>query len=280
MTTEKRHRWVSYLLFLFMLIPALIALFPLGALILASLKPSTELMRFGLNLYPQFELWSLDNYTYLFTEGSIYFHWFKNSLIITFFSTFLALFFSSMVGYSLAMYSFRGQNIVLLLVLLVMMIPFEILMLPLFNMMIALNTVNTYAGVILPMLVHPLAVFFFRQFALGLPKELMDAARIDGCSEYGIFFKIMVPLMTPAYGAMAILLALFSWNNFLWPLVVLRTSDMFTLPIGLAGLLSPYGNNYDVLISGSVLTVIPIIIVFLFFQRYFISGLTVGGVKG
>jgi len=122
-------------------------------------------------------------------------------------------------------------------------------------------------------------VFFFRQYAVSLPRELLDAARIDGCSEFGIYLRIMSPLMIPAFGAMGILQALHSWNNFLWPLVVLRTDEMFTLPIGLAGLLTPYGNNYDVLISGAVLTVVPIIILFFLFQRYFISGLTIGAVK-
>jgi len=280
MTNKRKSKWGKAILFFIMLIPAFIAVFPLAALLLASFKPSTELMRFGLNVYPQFELWSLDNYIYLFTDGNIYFHWFKNSLIISLFSTILALIFSSMVGYSLAMYRFRGQNVILFLVLLIMMIPFEIMMLPLFRMMIELGAVNTYTGVILPMIVHPLTIFFFRQFALGLPDDLMDAARIDGCSEYGIFARIMVPLMKPAYGAMGILLALFSWNNFLWPLVVLRTKEMLTLPIGLAGLLTPYGNNYDILIAGSVLTVLPIIILFIFAQKYFISSLTAGAIKG
>ncbi|WP_026562734.1 carbohydrate ABC transporter permease [Bacillus sp. J37] len=280
MKNKSRGKWASGLLFLFMIIPVIIAVFPLASLTIASFKPSTELMRYGLNVYPQFELWSLGNYEYLFTDGSIYFHWFKNSVLITCISTILALIFSSMVGYSLAMYRFKGQGIVLFLVLLIMMIPFEILMLPLFRMMIGLGFVNTYTGVILPMIIHPLAIFFFRQYALSLPNDLMDAARIDGCTEYGIFFRIMVPLMQPAYGAMGILLALFSWNNFLWPLVVLRTKEMLTLPIGLAGLLSPYGNNYDVLIAGSVLTVLPIIIVFLFAQKYFISSLAAGAVKG
>ncbi|MBS4177480.1 carbohydrate ABC transporter permease [Lederbergia citrea] len=280
MTQQRSAKWASVILLLLMIIPAITAVFPLAALTLASFKPSTELMRYGLNISPQFKLWSLNNYEYLFTDGSIYFHWFKNSIIISFFSTVLALIFSSMVGYSLAMYRFRGQNIVLFLVLLIMMIPFEILMLPLFRMMIELKAVNTYTGVILPMMIHPLAIFFFRQFALGLPGDLMDSARIDGCTEYGIFFRIMLPLMKPAYGAMGILLALFSWNNFLWPLVVLRSKEMLTLPIGLAGLLSPYGNNYDVLIAGSVLTVVPIIIVFIFAQKYFISSLTAGAVKG
>ena len=108
----------------------------------------------------------------------------------------------------------------------------------------------------------------------------MDAGRIDGCTEFGIFFRIMVPLMSPAFGAMGILLAMQSWNNFIWPLIVLRTNEMLTLPIGLASMLTPYGNNYDKLIAGSVLAIIPIVIVFLFNQRAFISGLTAGGVKG
>ncbi len=108
----------------------------------------------------------------------------------------------------------------------------------------------------------------------------MDAGRIDGCTEYGIFFRIMAPLMKPAFGAMGILLAMQNWNSLVWPLIVLRTNSMFTLPIGLSSLLTPYGNNYDVLISGAVLSTIPIIILFLLNQRAFISGLTTGGVKG
>jgi arabinosaccharide transport system permease protein len=276
----KNERIVSiFLIFLFTIV-GLIALFPLCALLLASFKPTSELMRFGLNVKLQADLLTFKNYIFLFTEGAIYLEWYKNSLIITFFTTILALFFSSLVGYSLAMYNFKGKNIIFLLVLLVMMIPFEILMLPLFQMISYLKMVNTYAGVVLPMIVYPLAVFFFRQFALGLPKELMDAARIDGCTEFGVFFKVMAPLMIPAFGTMGILLSLFSWNNFLWPLLVLRSTDMATLPIALAGLINPYGGNYDILISGSMLTVLPIIIIFLFAQKYFISGLTSGGVKG
>ena len=192
----------------------------------------------------------------------------------------LSLFFSSMVGYALAMYDFKGSNIFFVAVVFILMVPFEILMLPLFRLMMDMMLIDTYLGVILPGIVAPVAVFFFRQYALGLPKELMDAARIDGSTEYGIFFKIMLPLMGPSLAAMAILQGLGSWNNFLWPLLVLRSNDMFTLPLGLATLLTPYGNNYDVLIAGSVMTIIPIVILFFFFQRYFISGLTVGGVKG
>src|SRR5699024_556701 len=134
----------------------------------------------------------------------------------------LSLFFSSMVGYALALYDFKGRNLFFVLVLLILMIPFEILMLPLYHLMIDTQLINTYIAVVLPMIVAPVAVFFFRQYALGIPKEFMDAARIDGCNEYKIFFRIMLPLMAPSLSAMAIFQGLGSWNNFLWPLLVLR----------------------------------------------------------
>lgn len=276
------ERRVMFRIFAAILLTGLsfVALFPFVALLLASFKSASELMRFGLNLRLDFDVLSLKNYLYLFTEqGKIYWTWYKNSLLITLLFTAVSLFFSSLVGYALAVYNFKGKNTVLFLVLFLMMIPLEILMLPLFEEMIAFRLVDTYWGVIVPFAVSPFTVFFFRQYAVSLPRELLDAARIDGCSEFGIYLRIMSPLMIPAFGAMGILQALHSWNNFLWPLVVLRTDEMFTLPIGLAGLLTPYGNNYDVLISGAVLTVVPIIILFFLFQRYFISGLTIGAVK-
>lgn len=280
---KERSRWrVSTILLILLFIAlAVLAIFPLFALTLASLKPSKELLRFGLNLKIQPDVMSLKNYLFLFSASAKkYFIWYKNSLLITGLYTVLCLLFSSMVGFGLGMYNFKGKNIVFTMVLVVMMVPVEIIILPLYKLTIAMKTINTIAGVILPFVVAPLPVFFFRQYVTGLPKDFMDAARIDGCSEYGAYFRIMLPLMKPAFGAMAILQAMASWNNFLWPLIVLRTDDKLTLPIGLASLLTPYGNNYDILIAGSVLAILPILVLFIFFQRYFISGLTVGGVKG
>ncbi|MCM3790595.1 carbohydrate ABC transporter permease [Domibacillus sp. 8LH] len=259
---------------------AILAVFPLFSLLISSLRPSSDLMRSGITLSIPFEKLNLNNYTYIFSEAGNYWDWYINSLIISAFTIVLCLFFSSMVGYALAVYEFKGNRFIFILVLLILMIPFEILMLPLYQFMIKIQMVDTYLAVILPMIVAPVAVFFFRQYASGLPKDLMESARMDGCTEYGIFFRIMAPLMLPSFAAMAILQGLSSWNNFLWPLVVLRSNSMFTLPVGLATLLTPYGNNYDVLIAGSVMTVLPVIILFLFFQRFFIEGLTVGGVKG
>lgn len=118
------------------------------------------------------------------------------------------------------------------------------------------------------------------KYLSGLPKDFLDAGRVDSCSEYGIFFRIMLPLAAPSFAAMGILVGMNSWNGFLWPLIVLRTQSKLTLPLGLASLLSPYGNNYAVLIAGSVLAIIPILILFFIFQKYFIEGMTAGGVKG
>jgi arabinosaccharide transport system permease protein len=278
----QRYKFLqtSLLLLLFVVLAAL-ALFPFYSLTLASFKPSKEMLRYGLNVKLQPELLSFHNYAFLFSASAKkYLIWYKNSIFISVVYTACCLLLSSMVGYGLAMYRFAGRNLIFLFVLLVMMVPVEIIMLPLYKQMIAFHLIDTYSGVILPFVVAPLPIFFFRQYAAGLPRDFLDAGRIDGCSEYGIFFKIMMPLMAPAFGAMAILQALASWNSFVWPLIVLKTGDKLTLPIGLSSLVTPYGNNYDILIAGSVLAIVPIMIVFIFFQRFFVSGLTVGGVKG
>lgn len=262
-------------------IVALVALFPVISLVVASFSPASDLMRFGLTAELFLSSWNFENFTALFGgEGGAYWQWYVNSLIISGVLIVLSLFFSSMVGYALALYDFKGKRFLFILVLLILMIPFEILMLPLYTMMTSLGLVDSYFAVMLPLIVAPIAVFFFRQYCLGLPKELMESGRVDGCTEYGIFMRIMAPLMLPSFAAMAILQGLTSWNNFLWPLLVLRSNDMFTLPVGLATLLTPYGNNYQILFSGSVMAIIPIIVLFLFFQRFFIAGLTSGGVKG
>jgi len=277
---QKSKSISTVVLTIFFLIVTLLALFPLISLVFSSFRPASELLRGGISFNVKFNELSLDNYTYLFTEAGQYWKWYGNSLIISALTIVLSLFFSSMVGYSLAVYDFKGRNLLFLIVVFIIMVPFEILMLPLYELVSVLNLIDTYTGIVLPGIISASAVFFFRQYAMGLPKELMDAARMDGCTEYGIYFKVMMPLMLPSFAAMAILQGLFSWNNFVWPLLIIRSGDMFTLPVGLQTLLTPYGSNYDVLISGSIMTIIPIVILFFAFQRFFIAGLTTGGVKG
>jgi arabinosaccharide transport system permease protein len=278
--TKRKFTPSSLILLIIFIIISVFALFPLFAIALGSLKPSTEILRFGLNLKIQPELLSFKNYSFIFNGGTDYFSWYKNSILITITSTILCLLFTSMVGYGLAVYQFKFKNLIFGLVLIVMMIPVEIIMLPLYKLTMGLGLMDTLLGAFLPFVVAPIPIFFFRQYASGLPKDLLDAARVDGCTEVGIYFRIMMPLMAPAFSSMAILQALHSWNNFLWPLIVLRSSEKLTLPIGLSTLLTPYGNNYDVLIAGSVMAIFPVLILYIFFQRYFIEGMTTGGVKG
>lgn len=260
-----------------------VIVFPLLAGLIASFRPGTELIRRGLSIDWDFSTMNLDNYKYLFgnnVDGQKYFMWFKNSLILTAISVVCTLLLCFFIAYGLTMYEYKLKNFLFFLVIATMMVPFEILILPLYKEMITLNLIDTTAGVILPGVCGASTIFFFRQYMTGLPKELLDAGRIDGATEFGICIKIMMPITKPAFAAMSILCAMGAWNNVLWPMLVYRSAEKFTLPIGLNTLLTPYGNNYDVLIAGSMFGIIPVFVVFLCFQRYFIDGMTAGAVKG
>ena len=257
--------------------------FPVFAGLIASFRPGRELIRKGLSINLDISTMSLDNYIYLLSgneDSQKYFMWFKNSLVLTVLTVVLTLLICYFVAYGLSMYDYKLKNFLFFLVIATMMVPFEILMLPLYREIINLRLIDTIWGVMLPGLCGASTIFFFRQYMIGLPKELLDAGRIDGATEYGICIKIMLPITKPAFASMAILCSMGAWNNMLWPLMVFRSAEKFTLPIGLNSLLTPYGNNYDVLIAGSMFSIIPVLVVFLCFQKYFIDGMTAGAVKG
>ena len=261
---RKKRTVLSVLATALMILVAVFAMVPFAFMFMSSLKPGTEMMRYGLTL--RFD--------------PVYWHWYKSSAIIMIMQTGIGLFFGSLVGYGLAMYQFKGRNLIFTLVLVVMMLPFEILLLPMYQMMIRIKMMNTYFGVVIPYLVPPFMIFFFRQYCLGIPRELMEAGRIDGCSDYGIFWRIMVPILIPAFGAMTILSCMNSWNNLLWPMIILQSETKHTIPIGMGTTITPYGNAYDVLMPGAVMAVVPIVVIYLFAQKTFITGLTAGSVKG
>lgn len=280
---SKKNKILSVFATAWFAILSLIIVFPLFAGLLASFRPGRELIRRGLSINLDISTMTLDNYIYLFSgnvDSQKYMMWFKNSLILTFVSVVGTLAFCYLIAYGLSMYEYPLKNFLFFLVIATMMVPFEILMLPLYKEMISLKLIDTTAGVVLPGICGASTIFFFRQYMIGLPKELLDAGRIDGATEYGICFKIMLPITKPAFAAMSILCAMGAWNNVLWPMLVYRSANKFTLPIGLNTLLTPYGNNYDVLIAGSMFGIIPVFIVFLCFQQYFIEGMTAGAVKG
>ena len=276
------------LLGIFFIILCVLFMIPLYALLLGTFKGGAELFVSGLNLNPTPEQLHLNAWRYLFTgvmsNGEYnphdYFVWYKNSMLVVLVQGSLTLLLSSTVAYGLAKYKFKGQNVIFMCVLMVMMVPLEILMLPMYTQVNAMGLRNSYAGVMLPFLVSMSAVFFFRQFLTNIPYEMIEAGRIDGCTEYGIFFRIIVPVMKPAYASMAVLTGMGAWNALLWPMLVLSDMKKYTIPIGLNTLWSPYGNNYDLMITGSCFAILPLLLIYLFAQKFIVEGMTAGAVKG
>ncbi|AOZ94158.1 carbohydrate ABC transporter permease [Paenibacillus crassostreae] len=276
----KKENVIRTMLFIFFIILSFLILLPFYAVAIAAFKPGEDLIRYGLNLRFDLSVMTFDNFNYLFTGSHAYFSWFYNSIVLTVVQVALTLIVSATVAYGFAAYEFRGKNLLFICVLLIMMVPFEILLLPLYTLTFNLGLMNSYSAIILPGIANAATIFFFRQYLRGVPKEIILAGRVDGASEYGIYARLILPIMKPSFAAMAILNGMNSWNNFLWPFMVLSSDKKYTLPIGLKTLLTPYGNNYDLLIVGSFFSILPIFILFLVFQKYFIDGMTAGAVKG
>ena len=208
-----------------------------------------------------------------------YNRYFINSVFIATASTLLTLFFCSLGGYAFAKYQFRGQKILFGILLASMMVPFQVLLVPLFGLMYDIGWLNSYKAIVIPFSVGAFGVFLMRQFIVTIPSELLDAARIDGCSEFGIYYRIVLPIIKPALGALTIYSFLGSWNGYLWPLIILRDEAKYTLPIGLANLVGIYRQDYGMLMAGTLLSLMPIVILFLAMQREFVQGITLGSVK-
>jgi arabinosaccharide transport system permease protein len=274
------HRTAALVQSTFLVVIALVSLVPLIAIVVGTFQDGNAIMRNGISADVDLGALSLDNYVMLFTDSGNYFRWFANSIVLTVVQVVGTLLVSSFVAYGFAMYEFKGKNLGFILVLIIMTVPFEMLMLPLYVQANNMGAADQYWIVVLPFLAQAVTIFFFRQYFLGIPKDILEAGRVDGVTEFGIFFRLVLPIAKPALAAMAILNAMTTWNNFLWPLLVLRSAEKFTLPIGLNTLLTPYGNNYELLIVGSFFSLIPILILFLAFQRFFVEGMTAGAVKG
>ena len=253
---------------------------PIWVLFIASFKPGSDLLQYGLNLDLNVSRMNLDNYILLFSGQHDYWRWFFNSITLTVITVVGTLLISSFVGYGFAAYDFKGKKFLFILVLLILSIPLEVVMLPLYKQISSWKLMDSYTAIVLPFLAHASTIFFFRQYLLSIPRSLMEAGRIDGATEYGIFYRLIIPLMKPAFSAMAILNGMNAWNNYLWPLLVIRSSDKYPLTLGLNTLINPYGDNYSLLIIGSVFSVIPIFLLFVAFQKYFIEGMMAGAVKG
>jgi putative chitobiose transport system permease protein len=253
-------------------------LFPLLWLFGTSLKsPTEDIFSFPPRIFPAQP--TLENFLKVW-QNYPFGQYLLNSTLVAAFTVSINLLFCSLAAYPLARLNFRGRDAILAVVISTIMIPFQIVMIPLYILTVQLGLRNTYVGVILPTLASAFGIFLLRQAFQGVPKELEEASRIDGCSELGIWWHVMIPAVRPALVTLAIFVFIGSWSDFLWPLIVLDNPDYFTLPLGVARLASALDFDWRLIAAGSIISIAPVLILFLFLQRYIIPTDTGSGVKG
>jgi ABC-type glycerol-3-phosphate transport system permease component len=274
---ERRLNWWQIVVYLFLGIFLVTSLGPLVFTLISSFKTMRDVLAFPPSLLPNPWIWS--NYTDVLSNP-YFLRWILNALIYAVGATILNVIFSSMAGYALARMRFPGRRIIFTVTLGIMMIPLAITLIPKFLVANTLHINNTYFALILPAMAQPFSVFIMVQFMKSLPRELEESARIDGASRLRTFCQVILPLVKPALTVVAILTFQGAWNDFQWPLVALGTQDMYTLPLGLFFFKSANYTQYNLLLSSSMFNVIPILILFFIFQRYFMGGALGSAVKG
>jgi multiple sugar transport system permease protein len=256
---------------------AAVALFPLLWMLSVSFMQPGETGALPPPLLPAHA--TLDNYRELFLRAGMG-HYLLNSLLISSAITALSLTFNLMAGYAFAKLRFAGRRQIFQALIGALVIPAQVAMLPLFLLLKYLGLVNSYAGVIMPAMATVFGIYLVRQYARGIPDELIEAARIDGAGEWRIFAQIVLPLLRPVMATLAVFTFLAAWNDFMWPLIALTGQEHYTLPIGLASLAREHAQDSELMMAGSVITVLPVLLLFLALQRYYLQGLLLGSVKG
>ena len=275
-----RKRMQTIIIFSVALLITVIFFFPVFFMVSSSFKAEREIFATPIHWIPE-EFQGFTQYQRAFEVSNVA-RWYFNSLFISAVQTISTIIFGALAGYGFAKFRFRGRRILFAFILSIMTVPFQILLIPMFVLIRQLGWQDTYTGLIAPGLISAFGVFMMRQFAFNIPDELLEAARIDGAGELTIFRQIALPLLAPASASLAIITFLFSWNNFLWPLVVIQDQDLLTLPLGLNFFTQSQSAEplWAVAMAVSTLATIPVALLFIFFQRYFIEGMLVSGVKG
>lgn len=272
---SRGERLIQITLYTVLSIGAFTTVFPFLWMIFTSLKPSWEVYAFA--FLPQAP--TMDNYKTLLQE-TLFLRWYYNSLVVVFFSTLSVAFFDTLVGYTLAKLQFRFKNIIFVAILSTMMIPTEMLVIPWYIMSVNFSWSNTSWGIMFPGMITAFGVFLMRQFFLSVPNDLLDAGRLDGVSEFGLFYKVALPQVKPALSALIIFNFLGNWNAFLWPMIAVDRAAMRTLPVGLAFFSNEVITQWELIMAGATAGVIPILIVFAIFQKQIIQGVVLTGLKG
>ncbi|MFC1745520.1 carbohydrate ABC transporter permease [Candidatus Riflebacteria bacterium] len=270
------EKFRKFFVFLLLSIGALLMITPFIWSLLSSFKPASEI----LSLEPAFlpKKPTLANYAEVLKTGK-FLWWYLNSLAVAIITTFSVCFFSSLAGYSLAKYKYVGKEIIFYTILSTMMIPMEMLVIPWFIVANYFGALDTWLGIMFPGLISAFGVFLMKQFMEGIPDALIEAARIDGTSEFKIFYRIILPNVKPALASLAIFTFIGSWDAFLWPLIVTTKSECMTLPVGLQGFAGVQGIQYHLIIAAANLVIIPVLAVFLIFQKQIIKGMATSGIK-
>lgn len=272
----RRFGWIT-LTNVILLGAVFLTAMPFLYMISSSFKPQYEIFTFPVKLLP--ETVFTENYTKLFTE-TLFMRWFLNTLIVALGRCSLSILLCLLAGFAFAKYEFPLKRFLFIFILASLTLPFEIILVPLYKMMVGLGWLNTYWVLIVPFAASAFGIFLARQYCLSIPTELMEAARIDGSSELGIFFRIAFPNLKPAIAVMGIIFFNGAWNDFLWPLIVLNDRLMYVINLALPSLRGPYGDQYGLVLAGAVLATLPVIVIFVTMQRYFIEGLMAGALKG
>ncbi|WP_448593945.1 carbohydrate ABC transporter permease [Thermoflexus hugenholtzii] len=271
-------RWISRsLVVLALLAGSVVMLLPLAWMTSSAFKPLHEVMRIPPTWIPEEP--TLENFRAVFAQFP-FGRYFLNSLITSSLVTLSVLITSAMAGYALARFQFPGRDVLFIMILASLMIPFQTRMIPIYQLAITLHLQDTLLGVMFPWLVDAFGIFLMRQFMLTIPSDLIDAARIDGASEWRIFWAIMLPLVRPALAALAIFTFLGAWEEFLWPLIITSSDASRTIPVGLQFFSEQYGTNIHWQMAGALIAALPMLVVFFLLQRQIIEGIALTGMKG
>jgi multiple sugar transport system permease protein len=273
-TRDVKRTIARYFLYAILLLGGLLMIFPFIWMVISSLKMPQDI--YTLSLVPPNP--TLDNYRQVFNKTE-YIRWFINSLVVATITTASVAFFDSLAGYTLAKFRFPGQSIIFILILSTLMVPTEMLVIPWYMLSINLHWTDTYWGIMFPGVISAFGVFLMRQFFTGVPNDLIDAARLDGFSEFRIFWKIALPLVKPAVAALCIFTFLGNWNAYIWPLIVTRSEQMRTLPVGIAFFSSEAQSSFNLIMAAASLATVPVLIIFVIFQRQIIKGIVLTGLK-
>ncbi|EPZ39140.1 MULTISPECIES: carbohydrate ABC transporter permease [Anoxybacillus] len=265
------------LLYTILVLYAIVTMIPFLWALSSSFKTLEEIVSGSIRFIP--ENFTLDNYKQIFIEQELFPRWFMNSVIIAVTVTILNLMFNSMAGYALARLHFRGKQTIFMIILAVLMIPAQVTMIPNYLILKQLGWLNSYQGMIVPAMINATFIFMMRQFFINFPKELEEAAALDGLSRIGTFFRIVLPLARPALAAQAIFVFMGSWNDFMRPLIILSDPNLFTLPLGLNSFKGQYISYWNYIMAASMVFTMPVLLIYAFFNRYFIKGISFTGGK-